>query len=123
MPLSVPIAAPQFWLFEGFSLLFFALIIRAMMRRRSEQRGRRDTRSRWGIVLQTVGIGCVGLAPVRPTLEWTNLAALAAYLAIGLLMTVAVALFASSSAALGRNWSFEARTLADHRLIRSGPYA
>lgn len=32
-------------------------------------------------------------------------------------------LFALSSSALGRNWSIVARTLSDHELVRSGPYA
>jgi len=35
----------------------------------------------------------------------------------------ALYLFAASSSALGKNWSFEARMRTDHQLIRNGPYA
>ena len=38
-------------------------------------------------------------------------------------LTGAIALFASSSHELGRNWSLVARTRSDHQLVRSGPYA
>ena len=35
----------------------------------------------------------------------------------------AIALFATSSRELGRNWSLVARTRSDHELVRTGPYA
>ena len=60
---------------------------------------------------------------IRPALAWSSLPAIATCLAILLLMSGAIALFASSSMALGKNWSFQARTRSDHELIRSGPYA
>jgi protein-S-isoprenylcysteine O-methyltransferase Ste14 len=121
--LAVPIALPQFWVFGLFAFAFFAFVIRAMRGRRAEENGRREARSRVGIVVQSIGIGMAGLGPIRPTLPWASLPAVAGYAAVLLLMGSAVALFASSSATLGKNWSFEARTLDDHQLIRSGPYA
>jgi len=123
MPFAVPMAMPQFWLFEGLALIFFAFVIRAMIRRPKESGGHRETRSRSGIILQSVGIGLAGVGDVRPTLPWLTPTAICAYAAIVLLMGGAIALFASSSTALGRNWSIEARTLYDHDLIRTGPYA
>ncbi|MEA3058996.1 MAG: hypothetical protein QOE50_408, partial [Sphingomonadales bacterium] len=108
---AVPIALPQFWLFWLFAFAFFAFVIRAMRGRRAEENGRREARSRVGIVVQSLGIGMAGLEPIRPTLPWASLPAMAGYAAVLLLMGSAVALFASSSATLGKNWSLEARTL------------
>jgi protein-S-isoprenylcysteine O-methyltransferase Ste14 len=123
MPLAVPIAIQQFWLFGVLCLLFFALIVRAMLRRPKESAGRSDPRSRLGIVLQGIGIAAVGFGPARPVLSPSGAAAIAGYAAVLFFMGAAIALFGSSSSRLGKNWSFEARTLADHELVRSGPYA
>ena len=121
--MAVPIAMPQWWLFDVLSLLFFALIIRAAIRRPKETGGRSDSGSRLGILLQSVGIGATGIGPVRPILPPFSLQAIAGYAIVLGLMGGAIALFAASSTALGRNWSIEARTLDDHSLVRSGPYA
>jgi protein-S-isoprenylcysteine O-methyltransferase Ste14 len=43
--------------------------------------------------------------------------------AVLLLMSGAIALFATSSRELGRNWSIVARMRSDHELVRTGPYA
>jgi protein-S-isoprenylcysteine O-methyltransferase Ste14 len=120
---AVPIAVTQFWLLCVLSLVFFAFLIRALARRRGETGGRRATSSRVGIVVQALGMGLVGFGIVRPTLPWSSLPAIAGCLLVFLLVGGATVLFASSSAALGKNWSFEARTRTDHELIRSGPYA
>jgi len=121
--LAIPIGYLQFWLFWALSLVFFAFLARALFRRQPERGGRRAGRSRVGIVLQSVGIGSAGFGPVRPTLSLADPAALAGAFGVLLLMGGAIYLFAASSAALGKNWSFEARTRSDHELIRSGPYA
>lgn len=123
MPLAFPIAMPQFWLFNILSLIFCGLILYAMIRRPKESGGHRETSSRTGIILQSVAIGLVCFGNVRATLPWLNPEAIAAYVAIVLLMGGAIALFASSKMALGKNWSIEARTLDDHDLVRTGPYA
>src|SRR5438552_1828172 len=99
MPLAVPIALPQLWLFGVLSLLFFAFVLRAIFRRGRESGGNRARRSRLGIFLQNVGIALACFGPVRPVLNWSSPAALAAYIAITLLMGGTVALFASSSTA------------------------
>lgn len=123
MPLAVPIAMPQWWLFDALALVFFAFIIRAAIRRPKEKGGRTESRSRLGIVLQSIGIALAGIGPVRLGLGWLSPAAIAWDVAVLALMGSAIALFAVSSTVLGKNWSIEARTLEDHQLIRSGPYA
>jgi protein-S-isoprenylcysteine O-methyltransferase Ste14 len=119
----VPIAVTQIWVLGLLSLVFFAFLLRAIARRQRESGGRRATSSRLGIVVQGLGMGLVGPGIVKPTLPWSSFAGLAGCLAVLLFAGGAIALFASSSAALGKNWSFQARTRTDHELIRSGPYA
>jgi len=70
-----------------------------------------------------MGIALVAFGPARPSLDWFSLAAIAGYAAVTLLMGAAIVLFGWSSTTLGKNWSFAARTLDDHELIRTGPYA
>jgi protein-S-isoprenylcysteine O-methyltransferase Ste14 len=120
---AVPIAITQIWLLVALSLVFFAYLFRAIGRRQREIGGQRATGSRLGIFVQALGMALVGFGMVRPTLPWSSLPAIAGCLAVVLLVGGAVALFALSSSALGKNWSFEARTRSDHELIRSGPYA
>ena len=123
MPLALPIAETQLWLFYPLALVFFALVFRAMRRRQIETGSRSDPRSRLGIALQSIGICLVGLGPIKLVLSILSPPALAASLAVVLLMGGAIGLFASSATALGKNWSLEARMRSDHQLIRSGPYA
>jgi protein-S-isoprenylcysteine O-methyltransferase Ste14 len=121
--LAVPIAPPQLWLFQGLALAFIALIALAAARRRDEAGARVDGQSRIGIGVQGAALLIVWLGPVKATLQWTSPAALAGCAAVLLLMAGVLALFAASSSALGKNWSIKARTLNDHALVRSGPYA
>jgi protein-S-isoprenylcysteine O-methyltransferase Ste14 len=123
MPLALPIGFPQFWLFNGLSLLFFAFLIRAFWRRDREANITPDRRSRRGIILQSIGIGLAGFGPARVTLEPLSAASLLGCALVILLMGAAIGLFAASTRALGRNWSIIARTRSDHELIQSGPYA
>ncbi|MGN6589580.1 MAG: methyltransferase family protein [Sphingomicrobium sp.] len=120
---AVPIGAPQLWLFDALALCFFVLVVRAALRRPKEAGANRDSSARAGIVVQTAGIFLVGIGPVHPLLPWAGISALAGLAGVLLLNGGAVALFASSSTTLGRNWSIEARTLEDHELVRTGPYA
>ncbi|HEX6741255.1 MAG TPA: hypothetical protein VF079_05605 [Sphingomicrobium sp.] len=63
----VPIGWLQFWLFCGISILFFASLIRALMKRTPETEGRREGKSRLGIVLQSISFFVAGLGGARPT--------------------------------------------------------
>ena len=119
----VPIGWLQFWLFCGFAFLFFASLIRAMMRRTPESGGRREGKSRIGIILQSISFFFAGFGGARPSLPLLSPAALFGAVAVLLLMGGSLYLFTASSSALGKNWSFEARMRTDHQLIRSGPYA
>ena len=121
--LTVPIGWLQFWIFCVLSILFFIALFRALMRRSPESGGRREGRSRLGIVLQSISFFFVGFGGARPTLSLLSPASLAGAAAVLLLMGGCLYLFAMSSSALGKNWSFEARMRDDHQLIRTGPYA
>jgi protein-S-isoprenylcysteine O-methyltransferase Ste14 len=121
--ITTPVSLMQFWLFLGFAAIFFAFLIRASMRKGSDAGAKRDTRSRLGIILQSIGIGLAGFGPTLPTLPSTDPAAIAGSVGVLIFMGGAIALFAMSSSALGKNWSVVARTLDDHELVRRGPYA
>jgi protein-S-isoprenylcysteine O-methyltransferase Ste14 len=123
MAFMMPVSHLQLWAFFALSLLFFLFLFRAFARRTGEARATRDRRSRFGILLQSLGIGVAAIGRVKPTLESLTPAGLAGTLAVVLLMGGAILLFASSSSALGRNWSIVARTRSDHELVQSGPYA
>jgi len=119
----VPIGWAQFWIFTALGILFFASLIRALLKRTAESGGRRDGKSRVGIILQSVSFFFAGVGGVRPSLPLWNPASIAGALAVLLLMGGTLYLFVASSTALGKNWSFEARMRTDHQLIRNGPYA
>jgi len=121
--LTTPVGPLQVWLFIALSLVFFAFLIQASMRKGSDSSAKRDNRSRLGIILQSVGIGLAGFGPVIPTLPLTDPLALAGSVAVVALMGGAIALFALSARALGQNWSVVARMRDDHQLVRHGPYA
>lgn len=123
MVFMMPVSHLQLWAFFALSLLFFLLLFRAFSRRTGEAGAKRDSRSRLGILLQSIGIAVAAIGRVRPSLESLTPAGLAGTAAVVLLMVGANTLFASSSSALGRNWSVVARTLSDHELVRNGPYA
>ena len=123
MVFRMPVSHLQLWAFFALSLLFFFFLFRAFSRRTGEAGATSDRRSRLGILLQSLGIGVAAIGRVKPTLASLSPAGLAGTAAVVLLMGGAIMLFALSSSALGRNWSIVARTLSDHELVRSGPYA
>lgn len=123
MTFVMPVSPVQQWAFLGLSLIFFLLMLRALARRKPESGAKSDRRSRMAILLQSVGIGIAAIGPSTPSLPSLSLAGLTGTVIVVLLMAGAIMLFAASSAALGHNWSIVARTLRDHELIRSGPYA
>jgi protein-S-isoprenylcysteine O-methyltransferase Ste14 len=122
MPLAVPISTMQVWAFMALSLLFFWFLLRAAARKTRESGGRSDSRSRFGIILQSLGIGLACIGPARSTVPSFSLAGVSATLLVVLLTGGTIALFAASSRALGENWSLVARTRSDHELVRDGPY-
>ncbi|HEX3422787.1 MAG TPA: isoprenylcysteine carboxylmethyltransferase family protein [Sphingomicrobium sp.] len=123
MPFRMPISHLQLWAFFALSLVFFIFLLRAFSRSAGETGSKNDPNSRLGILLQALGIAATGIGREKATLTAFSLAGLAGTLAVVLLMAGAIMLFATSSSALGRNWSIVARTRADHELVRSGPYA
>ena len=123
MALSVPIGWPQFWIFTVLGILFFAALIRALMRRTPESVGRSAGKSRTGIILQSIAFFFTGFGRTELSLPSLSPASIAGAVAVLLMMGGTLYLFVFSSNALGKNWSFEARMRTDHQLIRSGPYA
>ena len=121
--LAVPVAQAPLWLFQALALVFVALIVRAMMRRKDESGARQDAYSRVGIAIQSISFVIVAIGPVTTTLPSRSGAGVLGFAAVLLLMTAVIGLFGASSSALGKNWSIKARTLSDHELVRSGPYA
>ena len=121
--LTISVSLMQFWLFLGLSVVFFAFLIRASMHKGSDAGSKRDNRSRLGIILQSIGIGLAGFGPTLPILSPTDPAAIAGSIGVLVCIGESIALFATSSRALGKNWSVVARTLDDHELVRRGPYA
>ena len=121
--LVVPIGWLQFWIFCALSILFFVSLIRALMKRKAETGVRRESKSRLGIILQSVSFFFVGFGGAHIGLPLFSPAALAGAFAVLLLMGSCLYLFVASSTALGKNWSFEARMREDHQLVRTGPYA
>src|SRR4051794_17728379 len=118
----VPIGWLQFGLFWGLAILFFASLVRALLKKTAESEARRDSKSRLGIILQAIAFFFAGFGGARPTLPLFSPASLAGALAVLILTGGALYLFVASSTALGKNWSFEARMRTDHQLIRNGPY-
>lgn len=123
MAFMMPVSHLQLWAFFAPSLLFFFFLFRAFSRRTGEVGTRRDSRSSFGILLQSLGIGVAAVGRVKPVLASFSPAGLAGTSTVVLLMAGAIILFAASSNALGRNWSIVARTRSDHELVQSGPYA
>jgi len=123
MQLAVPISIAQYAAFTASGIVFFYFLIRAFSRRAPETGTKSDRRSRAGIIIQSVGIGFAGFGSIKVTLASLSPAGLAGTAAVLLLMGGAIALFATSSRELGRNWSLVARMRSDHELVRTGPYS
>lgn len=124
MPFAVPVSPLATILFMALALVMFAFVVRAARRSSAgEGSSRRNDRSRIGIIIQGVGVGFAGFGPIHGILPALSPVSIAQCLVVLLLMLGAIGLFASSSRALGRNWSLVARTRTDHELVRRGPYA
>lgn len=85
---------------------------------------KRDSRSVFGIVLQSIGIGATWFGPIRidasppfPPELWIAGAPIAA------LAVTSWLLFLWSAMTMGQNWSLVARTRSDHKLVEGGPFA
>jgi protein-S-isoprenylcysteine O-methyltransferase Ste14 len=109
----------------GFFAFFIALIA---ARHRATKVGAAPVSQRasitwlW-IVVQGLGIGISGFGPVRVELDPMSAKAIAEALIVLFLMLGAVWLFHASSRAMGKNWALVARTLTDHTLVQTGPFA
>jgi len=75
------------------------------------------------ILVQGTGIGAAGFGPVHVGLDPLSAKALIEAAIVLVLMLAAVWLFDASSRAMGKNWALVARTLTDHTLVQTGPFA
>ena len=108
---------------------FFAFFIALMAaRQRATKAGAAPVSQRasitwlW-IVVQGLGIGISGFGPVRVELDPMSAKAIVEALIVLVLMLGVVWLFHASSRAMGKNWAIVARTLTDHTLVQTGPFA
>jgi protein-S-isoprenylcysteine O-methyltransferase Ste14 len=124
VPWPSPISFLQLELFWAIMAIGAAALIWAFARNREpRQAARKSGRSTIGIVLQGIGFAAVGFGPVELSLPWSATQSLVSTVLVALLGGGAVALFVTSAAVMGKNWSVVARTRSDHQLVRSGPFA
>jgi protein-S-isoprenylcysteine O-methyltransferase Ste14 len=83
-----------------------------------QKRTVRAPASRWGIVVQTIGIAMVWMY-VRPQVFEKSPVELVASMLIGAL---SVALVWAATRRLGKQWRYEAALIEGHELIETGPY-
>lgn len=122
---ALPTGLPALAAFAVGMLAFAIALIAARRRRdpRAETGGRRSRASWAGILIQGFALFWTAIGPIALTLDPLGRAAIGLAVAVALLMTGAVALFAWATATMGRNWSIVARTRGDHRLVTQGPFA
>ena len=120
---AVPVSLPQFAAFWLLSIVFFLSIARAFWRKSPETAAATSSGSRAGILLQMAGFAITGFGFIRIAVAPLSAITSLQTLVVIALMGSAIALFVTSSNALGRNWSLVARTRSDHELVRTGPYA
>ncbi len=103
----------------GASWIAFGL---SFMKPRQEAAGQKPTvrapASRWGIVVQAIGMALIWMR-VRPEDFEKSAVALIASMLIG---PLSVALVWAATRRLGKQWRYEAALIEGHELIQTGPY-
>jgi protein-S-isoprenylcysteine O-methyltransferase Ste14 len=109
----------------GFFVFFLALLAARHRATRiaTEPISQRASITWLWILVQGLGIGVAGFGPVRVELDPMSAKALVEAAIVLVLMLGAVWLFDASSRAMGKNWALVARTLSDHVLVQTGPFA
>jgi protein-S-isoprenylcysteine O-methyltransferase Ste14 len=96
-----------------------AAFVQARAQAAGQEKIVRAPRSRWGILLNFIGFGCV-CAYVRPVGFEKSVVELAASMLSG---PPSVFLAWAATRHLGKFWRYEAALSRDHRLIKTGAYA
>jgi len=107
----------------GFAAFLIALL--AAKARSSRDGGKVSQRApgAWfWIAVQAIGIGIAAVGPIRVAIDPMSGKALGEAVLVFALMLAGVALFDTSSRAMGKNWAVAARTREDHTLVESGPF-
>lgn len=119
-----PIGKPALVVLLLGMLLFVAalLFVRARYARR-EQGAQTARRASIGIGLQGAAFFLAAVGPVQVTLQSAAAAAVGQAVIVALLIGTSISMFLSAALAMGRNWSFVARTRRNHDLVTWGPFA
>ncbi|WP_419808479.1 methyltransferase family protein [Sphingomonas sp.] len=122
---AVPVGLPGLAVLATGFLIGALLFLAARGRRErdpAESGSARAPASIAGIVVQGLGFAIAGIGPILVTLDPMGAKALGEAALIAALLAVSVGLFGWASRTMGRDWSLRARTRADHRLVRDGPF-
>jgi protein-S-isoprenylcysteine O-methyltransferase Ste14 len=99
--------------------VIWMLALVTLRRHRLEKPAKVDSAARWGVALETAGYL---LVTVHPAATW-NGGIEEWRLVVGILFAlIAIALFWSAVANLGRHWRVDAGLNQDHELVQSGAY-
>ena len=90
---------------------------------RGEAAGKTSAASRIGIFVQMLAFGWTGFGPIHIANNGLDGRLIGEVLVLAVLCAAAWIIFYRARAALAENWSFVARTRADHQLVQTGPYA
>lgn len=120
-----PIGKPALAVLLVGLLLFVAALVFARFRvgRRKESGAQTGGRARLGIALQALAFFAVAFGPQQLTLQTGSAAAWGQAVIVAVLIGACIGTFLSAAFAMGRNWSFVARTRRDHDLVTWGPFA
>ncbi|HZE88871.1 MAG TPA: isoprenylcysteine carboxylmethyltransferase family protein [Verrucomicrobiae bacterium] len=107
----------------GWAAFFVVFVLRRKPSRKGETK--RDPVSRLGIFLQMAGFCAVWMVqrPIPRAGTTPGAAEIAADVLAPILSAVSVGLGLWAVRTLGRQWSYTARLVEDHRLVQEGPYA
>ncbi len=120
----VPVTGIGLIILFAFMAAFFASLFRARAAAKQDADGpvKTSQASKLGIGVQMLGFAWIGVGPMQINWHGLDRALITEAVVIFLLSGATVYLFTAARTALAKNWSFVARTRADHQLVQSGPY-
>lgn len=120
----VPVTGIGLIILFVFMAAFIISLLRARSAAKQEAGGPTTTSqaSRMGIGVQMLAFFWASFGPIKIEQNGLDRALIVEAVAIFLLAGATVYLFTAARTALAKNWSFVARTRADHQLVQSGPY-
>lgn len=106
-------------------LLFVAALVFVRFRagRRADPVAHTAKRASLGMWLQGAAFFLAAVGPMQTTLQSASASAVGQAVIVALLIGTCISMFLSAALAMGRNWSFVARTRRNHDLVTWGPFA